>query len=371
MIGTLMQGLNERNMQAVVNSLNLNQYYFPTLFPLKQTKFLTWKTLNAKIGLHVAADLIARGARLSEKARNAIKRIEGDIPKIGIERKMNENELQEYQNLVALANGDADLIALVEAWADDLTFCWDGAGARIEWMALYQMSHAGKLKVTSENNAHITSEYDADYQIPSDQKKGVTVNWSNPATAKPFSVDLKNLIKESRKSNKGGIRLKHMWMSPATFNQLVETDECQKLCASYVANALNLQTIPGLAEVNALMAKLSYLFGGLTIHIIDQDITVEFMNGEQVSGNPFADNVICFTENNVLGNTWWVTPVDMSVKGTSAIKVMRSFCMLKKFGNEDPVEEVTQGICNAFPGWNGSERAYFLDTKNTTWNEGK
>lgn len=369
MIQSLMAGLNERNMQAVVNNYNLNAYYFPTLFPLKKTKFLTWKTLNAKVGLHIAADLIARGARLSQKARNAIKRIEGDIPKIGIERKMNEQELTEYQNLVGLANGEQDLIDLIEAWANDLQFCWDGVGARIEWMALYQMSHAGKLKVTSENNAHITSEYDADYQIPADQKMGCQVDWSDSENARPFSVDLKKLVRDSRKSNKGGIRLKHVWLSPKTFTDLVETKECQKMCASYVANALNLQTVPGIADVNALAQKVPYLYG-LTFHILDQDITVELTDGKQFSGNPFADNVLCLTENAVLGNTWWVEPVGMSIKGTAATKVMREYCMLKKFGDEELEEEVTQGIANAFPGWSGSERAYFLDTKNTTWKEG-
>lgn len=369
MIGTLMAGLNEKNMQAVVETFNLNDYYFPTLFPLKQTKFLTWKTLKTKIGLHIAADLIARGARLSQKARNVVKRIEGDIPKIGIERKMNEDEMTEYQQLLALASTDADQIALVEAWADDLDFCWTGLACRIEWMALSQMSHGGKLRVTSENNAHVVSQHDADYQIPAKQKRGATVSWSDPKNAKPFSVDLKNLIKESRKTINGAVRLKHVWLSDNTFSQLVETEECQKLCASYVANALDLQTIPGINEVNALAKKLPYLYG-VTFHIIEQDITVEFEDGTQESGNPFVDNVLCLTENAVLGNTWWVTPIGMSLKGSAAIKVMREFGMLKKFANEDPEEEVTQGIANAFPAWAGSERAYFLDTKNNSWNEG-
>ncbi len=119
------------------------------------------------------------------------------------------------------------------------------------------------------------------------------------------------------------------------------------MCASYVANALNLQTVPGLADVNALAQKVPYLYG-LTFHILDQDITVELTDGKQFSGNPFADNVLCLTENAVLGKTWWVEPV----------------------GDEELEEEVTQGIANAFPGWSGSERAYFLDTKNTTWKEG-
>ena len=370
MIKSLMYGVEEKNVNAVVETLDLNAFYFPTLFPLKQTKLLTWKTLNAKVGIRIAADLVARGARLSPKARNTIKRIEGDIPKIGIERTMDEDELTEYDTLLALAEGDADLVQLIEAWAEDMQFCWTGVATRIEFMALYQMSHAGKLRVTSENNAHVVSEYDADYDIPADQKVGSVADWQNAATAKPFTKDLREIMKKSRTSKKGSIRLKHAWINQETFNYLVETDECQKLCASYVQNALGMQTIPSLETVNQMMAKLQYLYG-LQFHILDQDLSVESKGEIIFSGNPFADNVVLLTEGAVLGNTWWKTPIDMKVTNTAATKIMREYCLLKKFANEDPVEEITQGIANAFPAWSGSERTYSLDTKNQTWNEGK
>ncbi len=364
-----MRGLNEKNMQAVVNDFKLNDFYFPTLFPLKEVKTLTWKSLSIRTGLHIAADLIARGARLTPKTREALARVEGEFPKMGIERKMTEEEMEEYQHALQLAQSDADLVKLVETWVNDLEFCWIGVASRIEWTALYEMSHGGKVKVTSENNAHVVTENTVGYGIPADQKTGTSIAWSTSATAKPFSVDIKNILKASRSNTKGRIRLKHAWLNQETFNNLVETTECQKLCATYVANALGLQQIPDLAAVNAMAAKVPYLYG-LQFHVIDQDVTVELLDGSRVSGNPFADNVVVFTEDAVLGETYWKRPVGMDVKGTAAIKVMRSYCMLKKFGNEDPEEEVTQGIANAFPAWAGSERTYHLDTHNATWLEG-
>lgn len=364
-----MVGLTEKDMQAVVNSYNLNDFYFPTIFPLKKTYSLNWKTLKTTVGLHIAADLVARGTSLDAKTRNALKRIEGSIPKIAIERKKDEEELNEYDIMVAMTSGDPDLRQLVEAWAEDTNFCWNGVATRIEWMALHQMSHGGKIRVTSENNAHVVSEYNADYDIPADQKKGTSVAWSDSANAKSLSVDFKNIVKDSRKSNKGGIRLKYAWMNTDTFNQFVETAEVQKVCATYAANALNMQQIPDLAAVNSALAKVPYLYG-LQIVVIDQDVTVEFMDGSQVSGNPFADNVVLFTETKQLGYTYYKEPIDMKIQGTAAIKVLNGPTCVKKFANEEPVEEVTQGIANAFPGWSGSERSYHLDTKNASWAEG-
>lgn len=48
MIKTLMRGLVEKDMQAVINTYDLKPYYYPTLFPLKETYTLTWKALKRR-----------------------------------------------------------------------------------------------------------------------------------------------------------------------------------------------------------------------------------------------------------------------------------------------------------------------------------
>ena len=73
MIKTLMRGLVEKDMQAVINTYDLKPYYYPTLFPLKETYTLTWKALEAQVGLKIAADLVARGATIDKKTRDCRK----------------------------------------------------------------------------------------------------------------------------------------------------------------------------------------------------------------------------------------------------------------------------------------------------------
>ncbi|MCS3000900.1 hypothetical protein NXW41_22180 [Bacteroides thetaiotaomicron] len=80
MIKTLMRGLVEKDMQAVINTYDLKPYYYPTLFPLKETYTLTWKALEAQVGLKIAADLVARGATIDKKTRDAIARLQGGHP---------------------------------------------------------------------------------------------------------------------------------------------------------------------------------------------------------------------------------------------------------------------------------------------------
>ena len=106
-----MIGITEKDMQAVVNTYDLNPYYYPTLFPLKENYTMTWKALETQVGLKIAGDLVARGASINKKTREAIARIQGDIPKVAIKRTKDENELNEYEIMVAMTSANPDLRA--------------------------------------------------------------------------------------------------------------------------------------------------------------------------------------------------------------------------------------------------------------------
>jgi len=365
MIKTLMVGLVEKDMQAVINTYDLKPYYYPTLFPLRQNYTLTWKALEAQTGLKIAADLVARGVSIDKKTREAISRIQGDIPKIAIKRTKSDEELDDYDVMVAMTSTNPDLRALVEAWAEDTQYCWTGVAARLEWMALQQIS-LGKITLTKDNNVSVLSEYDVDYQIASEQKVGYqtgSASWDT-TTAKPISKDFKNIVKAAKKK---GIHLRYAFMNVDTFAKFTDTEEVQKKCASFAINALNLQDTPDVDTVNKTLAKIPYLYG-LQIVVIDQDITLELADGTRpYSGNPFADDVVMFSESKQLGYTYWKTPADTKVKGSAALKAMNGHTLIKKFANEEPLEEVTMGIANAFPAWLSSSRTYLLDTANDSW----
>ncbi len=365
---TLMIGLNEKDMQAVVNQYNLNPYYYPTLFPLKENYSLTWKALEAQTGLRIAADVVARGATIDRKTREAVARLQGDIPKIAIKRTMDENELTEYEILVAMSS-DSNQRALIEAWAEDTQFCWEGVAARLEWIALQTLSR-GKVTLTNDNNNSIVTEFDVDYWVEGERKVGVDGDssaWTDQKDAKPISVDLRRMVARARENH---LNPRFAFMNQTTFANLAQTEEVIKLSASFAQNALNIAQVPSLQQVNASMASLAYLYG-LQIVVIDQNITIENSDGTRTGVNPFLDNVVTFTERTTQGNTFWKKPADMNLKASKAIKALNGHTLVKKFSTEEPLEEITMGIANAFPAWLASTRSLFLDTKNETWNEGE
>jgi hypothetical protein len=367
MLKSLMIGVTERDMQAVINQYGLKPYYYPTLFPLKENYTLTWKALEAQTGLKIAGDIVARGSGISKKTREAIARIQGDIPKIAIKRTKDENELNEYDIMVAMTSSNPDLSALIEAWAEDTKYCWDGVANRLEWIALQQIS-LGKVTIGNSNNSSVVTEFDVDYEIPADQKTGFqngSSNWATSgATAKPISRDFKQIVKLAKAK---GISLKFAFMNLDTFATFAESEEVIKTCASFAGNALGISQTPSLEQVNAALRGLAYL-QGLQIKVIDQSITLELPDGARKTVNPFADNIVSFHEATVLGNTYWKKPADFNLKGTAAIKALNGHTCIKKYSNEEPIEEVTIGLANAFPAWTSSGRSYLMSTDNNTWN---
>ena len=362
---TLMVGLNEKDMQAVVNTYDLKPYYFPTLFPLKENKTLTWKTLEAVAGLKIAADLVSRGSTIPKKTRQAISKIQGDIPKLSISREMLEDELTDYDIFIAMAGNDPDLKSLVEFWAEDTQYCWTGVASRVEWIALKQMS-LGKVKFDNSNNAAVVTEYDVDYQMVASQKIGVNTSWATTATAKPFSKDFGTAVNAGK--SLFGATYKYAFMNVATLEKLVSTDEAIKMCASYLSNLAGMSQTPALADVNAMLLK-KVAFKGLQIVLVDQDITIEKADGTQITGNPFEDDVVLFSESKVLGKTFWKKPIDLKLEGSSATKAMNGPTLIKKYSEESPVREVTEGISNIFPAWNLAGRSLLMQVNATTWNK--
>lgn len=359
-----MQGLVEKDMQAVINTLDLNDFYYPTLFPMKEQSTLTWKAIDAVVGKHIAGDMVARGASINPKSREVVSRIQGDIPKIGAKRIKTEDELNEYRILLALSAGDTTQRALVEAWAEDVEYCFRAVASRLEWIALQSISR-GKVELTKLNNVDIVTEYDLDYQIDN-QKKGYQTGsaaWSNPATAKPVTKDFRGIVALARANFHYP---KFAVMNVETFAKFVETDEVKKMCASVYQNLAGTVYTPSLEQVNTMLKSQAYLYG-LQVKVIDQDVTLELGDGSRESANPFVNDSVLFTESLSLGSTFWKRPIDMDAQGSVAIKAMNGHTCVKKFSIEEPIQEVTIGVANAIPAWSTSQRSWLMDVEHTTF----
>lgn len=358
-----MEGLNEPGMQAVIHTFDLKPYYYPTLFPLRETKFLTWRAHEDPPGLKIAADIVAPGAAIPGKTHRP--RLQGRIPRIAIACQRLEDALMEYRRWQAMAANDVSKRKMVSFVVDDMKYCWEGIAALLEWIALQSIS-LGKVDLNSLNNAAVVSEFDADYQIPSEQKIGVATSYAGATNGDPFTNDFPKALAIGKKM---GVTYKYAFMNVETFKKLASQEEAIKYTSTLMQNLSGIQNKPSVSTVNDYLASQSAWFNGLQIRVIDQSITIEHADGTRTTGNPFEDDVILFSESKQLGNTFWKRPVEAKdMSGDVSVKAMRGHTLIRKYSNLSPVTEITEGITNAFPAWNLARRSLLMQTNATAWN---
>lgn len=353
------------DLQAYINEYQLGDLAFKSFFPSEFTTNLTWEALEATFGAKVAADVVAMDSRAPRKGRQMPGKKIGDIPKVEIARPKKETDLNVYRQLVAAINtagnspvrGQA-LKRLVDWMYEDTTFVLDGVNARMEWMAK-QAASLGKYKFTVSNNSGgIVTPVEISFGIPTANITNSGTNWwAASNVAKPIT-DLKALDVVARGK---GFKLLYATTDKATFDQMVLSEEVQKFCASYVANALQLQLVPTMDTVNTALRNA----GLPQFRIWDSFITLEDKAGTQSVTSGWELGNVTFSVGPLLGKTSWTTSADAFVGADvdKSTKAQNDFVLVKAYAEQDPITVVTKGIAYAIPVLNGANSTFILKTK--------
>lgn len=355
---TLIDGLTQAQVQAVVNSYVLTQYYYPTLFPLAFTPTLTWKGLEATAGAPIAADVISFNSPTPKKSRPIVETTSGDIPKLGIAREMDEHGFNKYIQLRAYANTTEGLQALLDFVFEDVEFCFTGVNARLEWLAL-QAASRGQVSLSNGNNNSAVTETVVDFLVPAENKMGVTKPW-NDITATPIK-DLKKVVTAAKKK---GVTFTRILMDDLTFDYMIATEEVIKATAGFVLQVTGLpDRTPTIETINRALVGQRLP----PISVIESYITIEKTNGDQETIAPWEEGKVTFMTGGNMGKTYHGPQADDIVESSVAIKASRGHVLIKKFAQEDPIIETTKGTANAFPVLASPKKVYILDTKRTTF----
>lgn len=359
MNSTLIQGLNEKILQAKVNAIDVRPFQFPTYFPLRQVNAFNWKTLtNQKFGHNVAADIAADNASVGRKRRPIFQSASGDLPRLAIGREMRRSDIKDYQVALALA-GDIYARELVQYWAEDVEYCFTGVQAELEYIAWALLSGGGKLAFTPTNNAYMATEFDLDYQVEDAQLINNSVSWATPATGDGIG-DFRKAIEEGKKINSS---IRHAFMALSTFYKYASLEQIIKACASYLDNATGTAQTPDLESVNKMLKKQAWL-NGIQIHVVDIDVTRELSDGTQTMGNPFADNIVVFSETPVLGSTQYGLLKDSA---QNVMRAERKHTVVKKYSEPEPLKEVTIGEADALPVLDTAYKNVYMNVAATSW----
>jgi len=355
---SLIKEVNKKNMTARFTSKTINPVYFPNFFGVKPVSSLKWETLQAERGVPVMADVIAYDATAPIKTREIVNKMSGDIPKIAIKRGMNESDWNEYTRLRDYVSGSADLKAVLDHVFEDFDFCYNGVRARVEWLSMQAASKA-EVSLSKTNNAGVVTESKIDYQVPSDNKTGVTTNWSDSATATPLA----NIEAKVAAARANGRIIRYVTMTLSDFNNLKKTTEVINAIKAWV------NTRGALVVTHAVIND--YLSANLLPKIVIVDPAVRFENKDNVRSivSPWESNRILFSQDIIVGT---IQHGPIAAEGSAEVKKIatmakRDFTLMTKWGTHEPFTEWTKGEANVFPALNDPESLYYLDVAHTGW----
>lgn len=356
---TLIEGLNDKMVQARLNSADASQFYFGKHFPVKKVTGFTWKTLSNQLAAkNVAADLHTDNGTTIRKRRPIFESAKGDIPFISISREMTRSEIKDYQTALALA-GEADAVKLVQYWGEDVDFCFNGVQSELEYIALALVSNAGKLDFTTTNNATFANEFLLDYDVDDENKVSTSTDWGNASSADIIG-DLVKIVKQAKARN---LNPKFAFINLDELYKICSSEQIIKACASYIQVAVDATLTPDLAAVNKMLARQAWL-NGLQLRVIDQTISREFADGTTTSANPFADSRMVLSETEYLGTTQY----DVLRENSDLIlRAERAHTVVKKYGTIEPTSEVTIGQCDAVPVLDSAYRNVYIRTDKQMW----
>lgn len=356
---SLIVGLNQQMVQARVDSVDVKSFLFGTYFPVRKVIGFDWKMLTNQLAKrHVAADIHTDNGTIVRKKRPLFEIARGDMPFISISRELKRSEIKLYQNALALAQSE-DATKLVQYWGEDVDYCFEGVQSEFEYIAWALACNAGKLAFTTTNNATFANEYDLDYQVDDDLKVATGSDWSDSSKADIIG-DMRKLVKKAKKLN---LNPKYAFINLDELYKICSAEQIIKACASYMQNAVGTAQTPDLTQVNQMLAKQAWL-NGIQLRVIDQEITREFSDGSQTSGNPFEDSRMVISETERLGSTQYDILND---DNTNIIRATRAHTVVKKYSTVEPMAEVTIGEADGIPVLDTAYRNLYVKTDAKEW----
>lgn len=360
-----MKELKNANLIAYLNRQKdalLKTMFWQTYFPLKPTLTLDWETLSGSSGAPVMADVIEYNASAPLKSRRVVTHAKGDIPAMGLKRKMDAKDYNDYIMYKALSRGDTDKDAILDIVFNDVDFVFSGVMARTEFLCMQALSN-GEITLDTSNNNGIVTETAVDFGIPSGNKTAVSTIWATSGSATPLA-DIRTKVQAIRAE--GHVCTKII-MDEAQWAQLIACTEVKDAYAFYQGISIGRIAVPGLDGINNMLRAERQP----QIEIVNSIVRHETQEHVLSSVTPWVAGRVAFVSDTVIGNMLHgpiAEETSAEIKKIATVsKVGHVF--VSKWATLDPFGEFTKAQANAFPVFKDVEQIYLLRTDDTVWSE--
>ena len=324
------------------------RYRFKEMLRPKYSITGKWESILADYR-SVKADIVAMDSPLPIKKRPKMGTASGDIPKSGMKKWLNETQMTNLQTLQAL--GEYDEVK-AELFKDDAA-CITGIYENNEYMFLHGLSTGVALTTDEEN---VGTAVRLNYGYLDKNKFGVTVDWSNPATAKPID-DFERMFDVAN----GNIRI--LLLDRPTLRKLCATEQIRERYAVFKDfNITDGTRVPALSldKLNEFMQS-EYK---ATFDVVERTVIAE-KDGEDTILTPWQEGMIVGIPNYVVGDLIYAKTAEQNAQVTGVeYQLVDGYALLSKYRKNEPaVSEYTQIQARVFPVITNVSKIYQLDTK--------
>jgi hypothetical protein len=339
---------------SIVEKLNdKTQNTLPYLYKnLLSTSFSVdgrWESLSGEYN-RVAADVVAMDSPLPLKARDAMSRASGNIPKLGMELFLNEKQMADIDAMMAQ---NIDARTIVQKIFEDTPRVISGIYERLEYMFLQGLSTG----VALADSGNVGTGVRLDYGYLDSHKFGVPVEWAGAVDSALAIDDIEKVVK---KATEDGNRIVKAYADKYWFDNFCKNAQARQQFAfvqGFVGN-----NVPNLTneQVSAVMQNKF----GFSVELVDRAIKTE-ANGIKTVERPWAEGTIVFVCDNQVGNLVWTRSVEMShpVAGVS-YETADEYILVSKYRvNRPALREYTASQARVVPVIANPDRIYTLNIK--------
>lgn len=309
-----------------------------------------WDNLTS-LNARVAADVVSLDSTLPLKARPALRRVDGEIIKMGMKRRLSESDMVQINTLMSLGRSETEVLSEI---LKDVPHVISGVYERLEGIFLEGLS-SGVASVDEDSN--VGTGIRIDYGYFDENKLKVTELWTAD-TAKPLS-DLERVQAVARLN---GHSLRYVYMDRATFNAFAKNNEVRTYMAGLLGFALTGKNtpVPSLPKVNEALGSDPAF--GLQIRLIERSIMVE-KDGIRTPKTPWEAGKVILSQEEQVGKLVWAETAEAvyPVSGKNYQKA-DEYILVSQWRENEPLSEITTSQARVIPVICNVESIYQLDT---------
>lgn len=313
---------------------------------------LTYVTAIGRSRIEAAASIITRGSSSPLRTRAGMETLQGAIPPISHKFAMRE---EDYRNYLVLQNMKVSDQVKIKAALDllfgDVKKAGDGLMKRIDYMVLEGLS-TGQITVTTTNNPDGVVSDIIDLLHSNDNKTNASTSWATSGSATPIA-DIEAAVKTQ--NDKGNI-ISKVLLTPVSWGNFRKCTEVKDYFGAYLGKSNN-KVLVNLKTANEFLSD-----NGLPIiEIVNQSIGIE-KDGVISTKRPFSDTNAVLVPDGKLGTIHNAMAMEEMEPVPQVNYAKFKQGLIKKWRENDPWAEFTEGEINAFPGIDAIDQIHLIST---------